>query len=133
MITLNETKRVITPSMILVLYDNGLIEVSENEKWQKQVRIPQAEINVREAMKLSNGEPVKIIAKLPEVPQTSEARKYYLDNFENIQCIGFYGESFLKQMVGNLLINTFRGKRKFPMRIFQSREDAIKWALTDIN
>ena len=129
MVDLKKTGFSRTKSMELTLWDEFILEISPPPEWNQMENLEEVKQNVEAALRLIKNQPVLILAHIPDFPQSDDARKYYLEHFSHTKAIAMVGKSFIKNIIGNLLLTTFSPAKNTKIKIFNTREEGLNWLL----
>lgn len=121
---MKEIKKIEVSTGTFTLEKNGIIYSHPNPRFEGKIDLMKAVESVKAIEEICDGSPKPIIGFMADHEITDEARKYLLENIY-VSCAALIANSFIAQMMANLIIN-FK-KPPVPIRLFSNEEQALNW------
>lgn len=136
---MKEIKRIVSVSIVVILRNDGIVEIINNEEWNQPDTLEVAKKDTSIIKELIGDKPNHCI--LIEVPSRYASREV-LQHYQSVElgevARALLLNSFATKVVGNLYLKLSKGKpneagRVVPTKLFTKKEEAEKWLLSKIN
>lgn len=136
---MKEIKRIVSVSIVVILRNDGIVEIINNEEWNQPDTLEVAQKDTSIVKEVIAGRPNHCI--LIEVP-SRYASKEVLQHYQSVElgevARALLLNSFATKVVGNLYLKLSKGKpneagRVVPTKLFTKKEEAVKWLLNKRN
>lgn len=135
---MKEIKRIKGVSTVIILRNDGIVEVVNNEEWDQPDTLEVAQKDTSIIKEVIGDRPNQCI--LIEVP-SRYASKEMLEHYQSVElgevARALLLNSFATKVVGNLYLKLSKGKpneagRVVPTKLFTKKEEAEKWLLQEM-
>jgi hypothetical protein len=128
-----------TQSITIIVHPNDIVEIINNEGWDKPDTIETATENAAALKKAIDGKNRGLLSHMPDTYLSKEVLACYVDVEMGEIATALMTTSFGSKVVGNLYLKlTGKVNKKeedkitVPVEIFTKKEAAIKWLLNEI-
>lgn len=128
-----------TQSITVLVHPNDIVEIVNNEGWDKPDTVETATENARVLKKAIDGKKRGLLSHMPDTYISKEVLACYVDAEMGEIATALMTTSFASKIVGNIYLKLTgkstkadEDKIKVPVEIFTKKEAAEKWLLKEI-